>query len=176
MFAPLSSCTSAAPSTIIFINYSGYFPCSPLAASLVSDHIPWKCGIWKHEDYYINIHGILTSNVFLVIFIHIRNCGSDFWKNLLLFSPSNRPLTASLASDHIPWKCGIWKHEDYHINIHSILTSNIFLIISIHIQSCGSDFWKYLLFFHLQTAPNLQDCSHSHNLPTFPESTLLLII
>ena len=106
MFAPLSSCTSAAPSTIIFINYSGYFPCSPLAASLVSDHIPWKCGIWKHEDYHINIHGILTSNVFLVISIHIQSCGSDFWKNLLLFSPSNSLKLTGLftfpQSAHIP--------------------------------------------------------------------------
>ena len=106
MFALLSSCTIAAPFTINFVNYSGYFPCSPLAASL--------------------------------------------------------------ASDHIPWKCGIWKHEDYHINIHSILTSNIFLIISI--QSCESDFWEYLFIFFTSKQP--QDCSHSHNLPTFPESTL----
>ena len=105
MFAPLSSSTIAAPSTINFINYSGYFPCSPLAASLASDHIPWKCGIWKHEDYHINIHSILTSNVFLVISIHIQSCGSDFWKYLLLFSPSNSPKLTGLSKfaqfDHI---------------------------------------------------------------------------
>ena len=160
MLVPLSSCTIAAPSMSNSISYSGYFPCSPLAASLVSDHIPWKCGIWKHEDYHINIHGILTSNVVLVISIHIQSCESDFSKILLLFSPSNRPLTASLASDHIPWKCGIWKHEDYHINIHSILTSNIFLIISIHIQSCGSDFWKYLLFFFTFKQPQTYRTVH----------------
>ena len=132
-----------------FVCVNGCSHTAHMTASRGVDHILRKWKIWKHEDYYINIHSIFTFNVFLVIFIHIRNCGSDFWNNLLLFSPSNRPLTASLASDHIPWKCGIWKHEDYHINIHSILTSNIFLIISIHIQSCGSDFWKYLLFFHL---------------------------
>ena len=106
MFAPLYSCTIAAPSTINFINYNGYFPCSPLAASLASDHIPWKCGIWKHEDYHINIHSILTSNVFLVISIHIQSCGSDFWKYLLLFSPSNSPKLTGLftfaQSAHIP--------------------------------------------------------------------------
>ena len=119
MFAPLSSSTIAAPSTINFINYSGYFPCSPLAASLVSDHIPWKCGIWKHEDYHINIHSILTSNVFLVISIHIQSCGSDFWKYLLLFSPSNSPELTGLSKfaqfDHIllhesiPRIEGLWK-------------------------------------------------------------------
>ena len=70
--------------------YNGQNPVSNIGSSLASDHIPWKCGIWKHEDYHINIHGILTSNVFLVISIHIQSCGSDFWKNLLLFSPSNR--------------------------------------------------------------------------------------
>ena len=106
MFAPLSSSTIAAPSTINFINYSGYFPCSPLAASLVSDHIPWKCGIWKHEDFIINIHSLLTSNVFLVISIHIQSCGSDFWKYILLFSPSNSPKHTGLSTfaqnAHIP--------------------------------------------------------------------------
>ena len=33
-------------------------------------------------------------------------------------------------------------------------------------------FRRIHFYFHLQTAPNLQDCSHSHNLPTFPEFTL----
>ena len=33
-------------------------------------------------------------------------------------------------------------------------------------------FRRIYFYFHLQTAPNLQDCSHSHNLPTFPEFTL----
>ena len=103
MFAPLSSCTSAAPSTIIFINYSGYFPCSPLAASLVSDHIPWKCGIWKHEDYHINIHGILTSNVFLVISIHIQSCGSDFLEEFMFIFTFKQPQTYRTV--HIPTIC-----------------------------------------------------------------------
>ena len=35
-------------------------------------------------------------------------------------------------------------------------------------------FGSIYFYFHLQTDPNLQDCSHSHNLPTFPESTLFL--
>merc|ERR1711923_20955 len=60
-------------------------------------------------------------------------------------------------------------HEDYHINIHSILTSNIFLDISIHIQSCGSDFWKYLLLFSPSNRPKLT------GLFTFPESTLIYV-
>ena len=98
MFVPLSSCTIAAPSMSNSINFSGYFPCSPLAASLVSDHIPWKCGIWKHEDFIINIHSLLTSNVFLVISIHIQSCGSDFWKYILLFSPSNSPKLTGLST------------------------------------------------------------------------------
>ena len=34
-------------------------------------------------------------------------------------------------------------------------------------------FGSIYFYFHLQTAPNLQDCSHSHNLPTFPEFTLV---
>ena len=33
-------------------------------------------------------------------------------------------------------------------------------------------FGRIYFYFHLQTASNLPDCSHSHNLPTFPESTL----
>ena len=33
-------------------------------------------------------------------------------------------------------------------------------------------FRRIYFYFHLQTAPNLQDCSHSHNLPTFPDFTL----
>ena len=98
MFVPLSSCTIAAPSMSNSINFNGYFPCSPLAASLVSDHIPWKCGIWKHEDFIINIHSLLTSNVFLVISIHIQSCGSDFWKYLLLISPSNSPKLTGLST------------------------------------------------------------------------------
>ena len=135
MFAPLSSSTIAAPSTINFINYSGYFPCSPLAASLASDHIPWKCGIWKHEDYHINIHSILTSNVFLVISIHIQSCGSDFWKYLLLFSPSNSPKLTGLStfaqSAHIPL------HESTYI--HTILdTQHIFTmcIVAVAVYVC----------------------------------------
>ena len=59
------------------------------------------------------------------------------------------------ASDHIPRKCEIWKHEDYHMNIQSILTSNGFLDISIHIWSCGCDFWKYLLLFSHTNSPKL---------------------
>ena len=59
------------------------------------------------------------------------------------------------ASDHIPRKCEIWKHEDYHMNIQSILTSNGFLDISIHIWSCGCDFWKNLLSFSHTNSPKL---------------------
>ena len=33
-------------------------------------------------------------------------------------------------------------------------------------------FGSIYFYFHIQTAPNLQDCPHSDNLPTFPESTL----
>ena len=36
-------------------------------------------------------------------------------------------------------------------------------------------FGSIYFYFHIQTAPNLQDCQHLDNLPTFPESTLLLI-
>ena len=106
MFVLLSSCTILAPSMSNSLNFSGYFPWSPLAASLVSDHIPWKCGIWKHEDFITNIHSLLTSNVFLVISIHIQSCGSDFWKYILLFSPSNSPKLTGLSTfaqnAHIP--------------------------------------------------------------------------
>ena len=65
------------------------------------------------------------------------------------------------ASDHISRKCEIWKYVDYHMNIQSILTSNGFLDISIHIWSCGSDFWKYLLLFSHSNSPKLT------GLPTF---------
>ena len=65
------------------------------------------------------------------------------------------------ASDHIPRKCEIWKYVDYHMNIQSILTSNGFLDISIHIGSCGRDFWKYLLLFSHSNSPKLT------GLPTF---------
>ena len=65
------------------------------------------------------------------------------------------------ASDHIPRKCEIWKYVDYHMNIQSILTSNGFHDISIHIGSCGSDFWKYLLLFSHSNSPKLT------GLPTF---------
>merc|ERR1712113_1357178 len=54
----------------------------------------------KYEDYDINIHSILTSNGFLDISIHIRCCGSDFWKYLLLFSPSNSPRLTGLSTFH----------------------------------------------------------------------------
>ena len=76
------------------------------------------------------------------------------------------------ASDHIPRKCEIWKYVDYHINIQSILTSNGFLDISIHIWSCGCDFWKYLLSFSHTNSPKLTVCTYSDNLPTFPDFTL----
>ena len=33
-------------------------------------------------------------------------------------------------------------------------------------------FGSIYFYFYIQTAPNLQDCPHSDNLPTFPESTL----
>ena len=41
------------------------------------------------------------------------------------------------------------------MNIQSILTSNGFLDISIHIWSCGCDFWKYLLSFSHTNSPKL---------------------
>ena len=41
------------------------------------------------------------------------------------------------ASDHISRKCEIWKYVDYHMNIQSILTSNGFLNISIHLPAAG---------------------------------------
>ena len=36
-------------------------------------------------------------------------------------------------------------------------------------------FGSIYFYFHLQTAPDLQDCPHSTNLPTIPESTLTLL-
>ena len=36
-------------------------------------------------------------------------------------------------------------------------------------------FGSIYFYFHLQTAPDLQDCPHSTNLPTIPESTLVYI-
>ena len=74
-----------------FVCVNGYFHTAHLTASRGVDHILRKLKIWKHEDYYINIHSIFSSNVFLVISIHIRSCGSDFWNYLLSFWPSNRP-------------------------------------------------------------------------------------
>ena len=47
------------------------------------------------------------------------------------------------------------------MNIQSIQASNGFLNISIHIGSCGSDFWKYLLLFSHSNSPKLA------GLPTF---------
>ena len=35
-------------------------------------------------------------------------------------------------------------------------------------------FGSIYFYFHLQTAPDLQDCPHSTNLPTIPESTLYI--
>ena len=35
-------------------------------------------------------------------------------------------------------------------------------------------FGSIYFYFHLQTAPDLQDCPHSTNLPTIPESTLIV--
>ena len=143
MFAPLSSSTIAAPSTINFINYSGYFPCSPLAASLVSDHIPWKCAIWKHEDYHINIHSILTSNVFLVISIHIQSCGSDFWKYLLLFSPSNSPKLTGLSK--FAQSAHILLHEStLLLKFNSNKRINCFKTIITFKQLKGFNFIKYV--------------------------------
>ena len=37
-------------------------------------------------------------------------------------------------------------------------------------------FGSIYFYFHLQTAPDLQDCPHSTNLPTISESTLYLIL
>ena len=36
-------------------------------------------------------------------------------------------------------------------------------------------FGSIYFHFHIQTAPNLQDCPYSDNLPTFPDSTLFMI-
>ena len=106
-------CTIAAPSIINFENHcicqcnvNGHFPIRHWLTLQASDHIPRKCEIWKHEDYHMNIQSILTSNGFLDISIHIRSCGSDFWKYLLLFSHSNSPKLTGLPTfgqfDHIP--------------------------------------------------------------------------
>ena len=35
-------------------------------------------------------------------------------------------------------------------------------------------FGSIYFYFHIQTAPNLQDCPHSDNLTTFPDFTLAL--
>ena len=37
-------------------------------------------------------------------------------------------------------------------------------------------FGSIYFYFHIQTAPNLQDCPHSDNLTTFPDFTLLLTV
>ena len=37
-------------------------------------------------------------------------------------------------------------------------------------------FGSIYFYFHLQTAPDLQDCPHSTNLPTIPESTLHFLL
>ena len=106
-------CTIAAPSIINFENHcicqcnvNGHFPIRHWLTLQASDHIPRKCEIWKHEDYHMNIQSILTSNGFLDISIHIRSCGSDFWKYLLLISHSNSPKLTGLPTfgqfDHIP--------------------------------------------------------------------------
>ena len=34
-------------------------------------------------------------------------------------------------------------------------------------------FGSIYFHFHIQTAPNLQDCTYSDNLPTFPDFTLI---
>ena len=123
------SCTIAAPSIINFENHcicqcnvNGHFPIRHWLTLQASDHISRKCEIWKHEDYHMNIQSILTSNGFLNISIHIRSCGCDFWKYLLLFSPSNSPKLTGLPTfgqfAHIPRihsTCGnfvyFWRRE-----------------------------------------------------------------
>ena len=106
-------CTIAAPSIINFENHcicqcnvNGHFPIRHWLTLQASDHIPRKCEIWKHEDYHMNIQSILTSNGFLDISIHIRSCGCDFWKYLLLFSHTNSPKLTGLPTfgqfAHIP--------------------------------------------------------------------------
>ena len=106
-------CTIAAPSIINFENHcicqcnvNGHFPIRHWLTLQASDHIPRKCEIWKYVDYHMNIQSILTSNGFLDISIHIRSCGSDFWKYLLLFSHSNSPKLTGLPTfgqfAHIP--------------------------------------------------------------------------
>ena len=37
-------------------------------------------------------------------------------------------------------------------------------------------FGSIYFYFHIQTAPNLQDCPHSDNLTTFPDFTLDIIL
>ena len=54
-----------------------------------SGYFSRKMEIWKHDDYHINIHSILTFNGFLVIYIHMRSCRSDFLKYLSAFTPLN---------------------------------------------------------------------------------------
>ena len=96
-------CTIAAPSIINFENHcicqcnvNGHFPIRHWLTLQASDHIPRKCEIWKYVDYHMNIQSILTSNGFLDISIHIRSCGCDFWKYLLLFSHTNSPKLTGL--------------------------------------------------------------------------------
>ena len=107
------SCTIAAPSIINFENHcicqcnvNGQFPIRHWLTLQAGDHISRKCEIWKYVDYHMNIQSIQTSNGFLNISIHIRSCGSDFWKYLLLFSHSNSPKLTGLPTfgqfDHIP--------------------------------------------------------------------------
>ena len=97
------SCTIAAPSIINFENHcicqcnvNGQFPIRHWLTLQASDHISRKCEIWKYVDYHMNIQSILTSNGFLDISIHIRSCGCDFWKYLLLFSHTNSPKLTGL--------------------------------------------------------------------------------
>ena len=76
------------------------------------------------------------------------------------------------ASDHIPRKCEIWKYVDYHMNIQSILTSNGFSTSPFTYEAVEVILGSIYFYFHVQTAPNLQDCPHSDNLTTFPDFTL----
>ena len=135
MFVLLSSCTILAPSMSNSLNFSGYFPWSPMAASLVSDHILWKCGIWKHEDFIINIHSLLTSNVFLVISIHIQSCGSDFWKYILLFSSSNSPKLTGLStfaqSAHNPLNHSIRNIHIWEVDDDSFTSNTLGIVLAV---------------------------------------------
>ena len=141
------SCTIAAPSIINFENHcicqcnvNGHFPIRHWLTLQASDHIPRKCEIWKHEDYHMNIQSILTSNGFLDISIHIRSCGCDFWKYLLLFSHTNSPKLTGLPIfgqfAHIPRFHSTFHQikQNWHLTLSQDTSSNC-------VSSCQGVAW-----------------------------------